>query len=271
LAALRDSILSVRERSHRDFLQVAYLRTMREVCRALSDGGWLRWTRRRPSGEDLLERMDRNVAMMIADVRTRSVQDRTHGRWDVIQGDARFPPKNLGQVSAVICSPPYPNRHDYSRIFAPELLLAFCDEDGLKQLRYTSFRSHVEARDPGFLMDGYVPPPKLQATLRRLSRAPVTNPRVAPMVEGYFSDSFFMLRALKLHLVEGAHLAFVVGNVRHAGVMVEVDEYLAQIAEDLGYRHEDSWVIRFRGNSAQQMGRFGRMPARESVVLLRWQ
>ena len=78
-----------------------------------------------------------------------------------------------------------------------------------------------------------------------------------------------MLRALRPHLVKGARLAFVVGNVRHAGVMVEVDEYLPQIAEDLGYRHEDSWVIRFRGNSAQQMEKFGRMPARETVVLLR--
>ena len=283
LAALRDSILSVQEWSHRDFLQVAYLRTMREVCRALSDGGWLRWTRRRPSGADLLKRMDRTVAMMIADVRTvasrqspvTSRQLLAAGRWplswDVLQGDARFLPKDLGKVTAVICSPPYPNRHDYSRVFAPELLLAFCDEDELKRLRYTSFRSHVEARDPGCPIDGYVPPPKLQATLRRLSRAPVTNPRVIPMVEGYFSDTFLMLRALRPHLVKGARLAFVVGNVRHAGIMVEVDEYLAQIAEDLGYRHEGSWVIRLRGNSAQQMEKFGRVPARESVVLLRWQ
>lgn len=275
LAALRDSILSIQERSHRDFLQVAYLRTMREVCRALSDGGWLRWTRRRPSGEDLLKRMDRTVTMMIGDVRIHStkfnVQSSKFKRWEVFQGDARFPPKDLGKVTAVICSPPYPNRHDYSRVFAPELLLAFCDEDELKQLRYTSFRSHVEAKDPGFPMDGYIPPAKLQATLRRLSKAPVTNPRVAPMVEGYFSDTFLMLRALRPHLVKGARLAFVVGNVRHAGVMVEVDEYLAWIAEGLGYHHEDSWVIRFRGNSAQQMGQFGRMPARESVVILRWE
>jgi hypothetical protein len=62
----------------------------------------------------------------------------------------------------------------------------------------------------------------------------------------------------------------VVGNVRHAGVMVEVDEHLAQIALGLGYDHDDSWVIRYRGNSAQQMREFGRSSARESVVMLRW-
>ena len=53
--------------------------------------------------------------------------------------------------------------------------------------------------------------------------------------------------------------------------MVEVDEYFAEIAEGLGYRRDASWVIRYRGNSAQQMERFGRSPARESIVMLGWE
>lgn len=271
LVALRDAILSVRPQSHREFLLVAYLRGMREICRAVSDGGWLRWTRRRPSGDDLLERMGRIVGMMIADVRSRSTQARTNGGWGVIQGDARFPPNSLGKVSAVICSPPYPNRHDYSRVFAPELLLTFCDDDGLKQFRYGSFRSHVEARAPNLPMNGYAPPPKLAEILRRLEDAPLTDRRVPSMVEGYFQDSFLMLKALRSHLQEGSRLAFVVGNVRHAGVMIEVDEYLGRIAAGLGYTRHPSWVIRYRGNSAQQMEKFGRTPARESVVMLKWE
>lgn len=270
LAALRDSLLSVSQQNHREFLQVAYLQAMREVCRARSDGGWLRWTRTRPSGEDLLQRMDRVVAKMITDVGPQLNHAKPKGKWEVILRDARFPPKDLGRVSAVICSPPYPNRHDYSRVFAPELLLAFCDEDALKQLRYASFRSHVEAKALDLPQKGYVPPPELTDTLRRLDKAPVTDPRVRPMVQGYFHDTFLMLRALKPHLRKESRLAFVVGNVRHAGVMVEVDEHLAQIAECLGYHHEDSWVIRLRGNSAQQMAKFGRSPARETIVMLRW-
>lgn len=269
VVALRESILSVKERSHRDFLQVAYLRAMREVCRARSDGGWLRWTRQRPSGTDLLERMHRIVGAMISDVGAREERPMASGRWEVIQGDARLPPNDLGRFSAVICSPPYPNRHDYSRVFAPELLLAFCDKEQLKQLRYASFRSHVEAKAPDLPINGFTPPPQLERILKRLGDAPVTDRRIPPMIEGYFRDAFSMLKALRPHLRKGARLAFVVGNVRHAGVMIEVDEYLAQIAESLGYRHEGSWVIRHRGNSAQQMGQFGREPARESVVLLK--
>lgn len=263
LVVLSDSIGSVSRRNHREFLQVAYLRAMREVCRAHSDGGWLRWTRQRPSGDDLPERMDRTVGVMIADVRARKQQPAAGGRWEVIQADARFPPNDLGQFSAVICSPPYPNRHDYSRVFAPELLLAFCDEKRLKQLRYISLRSHVEAKAPDFPTNGYAAPPRLARTLKRLGDAPVTDRRVPPMIEGYFRDVFSVLRALKPHLRKGARLAFVVGNVRHAGVMIEVDEHLAQIAATLGYHREISWVIRHRGNSAQQMEKFGsRQPGR---------
>ena len=51
--------------------------------------------------------------------------------------------------------------------------------------------------------------------------------------------------------------------------MVPVDEILAQIGEQAGYSFMEAWVVRLRGNSAQQMGRFGREPARESVVFLR--
>ena len=90
------------------------------------------------------------------------------------------------------------------------------------------------------------------------------------MVEGYFRDTFETLRLLKEHLRKGSKLAFVVGNVRHAGVMVEVDECLARIGESLGYRRLGIWVLRLRGNSAQQMGIFGRSPARESIVFLQF-
>lgn len=271
LLALREAILTVSRQDHREFFQVSYLRAMREVCRAQSDGGWLRWTRSRPSGEDLVQRMDRAVASMVSDIRARPFGERSGSRWEVIQGDARVLPTTLGKVSAVICSPPYPNRHDYSRVFAPELLLTFCDETKLKELRYNSFRSHVEAKVPSHSTEEFVAPPKLARTLRQLAKAPVTDRRVLPMIEGYFQDCFLLLKALRPHLLKGGRLAFVVGNVRHAGVMIEVDEFLGQIAVELGYTREESWVIRFRGNSAQQMGYFGRTPARETVVMLTWE
>ncbi len=61
----------------------------------------------------------------------------------------------------------------------------------------------------------------------------------------------------------------MVGNVRHAGVMVPVDEILVGVGAQVGFAREAVWVARLRGNSAQQMGEFGREPARESIVCLR--
>jgi hypothetical protein len=65
----------------------------------------------------------------------------------------------------------------------------------------------------------------------------------------------------------GGQLAFVVGNVQHAGVQVPVDEILAKLGEQAGLKWKETWLIRLRGNSAQQMGRYGRQPSRESVVI----
>jgi len=190
------------------------------------------------------------------------------GRQNVRLADARRPRRPARKFDGLIASPPYPNRHDYSRVFAVELLLALLDVDGLFRLRYRSFRSHVEARsvvEPA----GYSAPRALAHALHALACAQVTNRRVRPMVAGYFKDMWTHLRAVRPLLRRGARLAYVVGNVRHAGVMVPVDSILVSLARRAGYRFEGAWIIRERGNSAQQMGTFGREPARESVVFFR--
>ena len=53
----------------------------------------------------------------------------------------------------------------------------------------------------------------------------------------------------------------------HAGVVVPVDKIIAEMTDQLGLVFDDGWVMRLRGNSAQQMGEFGKEPSRESVVL----
>lgn len=65
----------------------------------------------------------------------------------------------------------------------------------------------------------------------------------------------------------GARIALVVGNAQYYGVPVLVDELTADVGKQVGLTCEGLLVVRNRGNSAQQMGRFGRRPSRESVVL----
>jgi hypothetical protein len=89
------------------------------------------------------------------------------------------------------------------------------------------------------------------------------------MIRGYFEDMHLTLAALKMVVRRGAHIALVVGNVQHAGVHVPVDSILADLGGQVGLEWKETWVIRLRGNSAQQMERYGRKPARESVVIFR--
>ena len=88
------------------------------------------------------------------------------------------------------------------------------------------------------------------------------------MLKGYAEDMFYVLRSAKQSLRQGGRLALVVGNVRYAGVLIPVDEMIAEIGRAVGLDWGGTWVIRLRGNSAQQMGQYSRLPARESVVFL---
>jgi hypothetical protein len=95
------------------------------------------------------------------------------------------------------------------------------------------------------------------------------DPRVVEMIEGYFLDLYLALREVRRVCKRRARVAFVVGNAQYRGVPIPVDELTAEIGELAGLKCEELLVARYRGNSAQQMGRYGRNPSRESVVVLR--
>ena len=181
--------------------------------------------------------------------------------------DARELPRLSQSVDGLISSPPYANRHDYSRVFHIDLLLLGLAESHVTQLRHDSVRSHVEAKSPKRLtgrLKEFRMPESLELVLDKLPSD--ADARIKTLLEGYFEDIFLSLVEIERVLRPGGRAAYVVGNVRHAGVMVPVDEILADLATSAGLVFDVAWVIRHRGNSAQQMGQYGREPARETVV-----
>ena len=42
---------------------------------------------------------------------------------------------------------------------------------------------------------------------------------------------------------------------------------LSEMAEEASFRVEEIIVARYKGNSSQQMGKYGRVPVRESIVI----
>jgi len=65
-------------------------------------------------------------------------------------------------------------------------------------------------------------------------------------------------------------VAFVNDNVRYAGEIVPVDLLSTDLAQAVGFEPEVIYVLPQRkGNSSQQMGRYGRVELRKSITVWR--
>ena len=252
----------------RCFFQVALLWTARAFSRAVPDGGWFRWQEWPDRSGEVRQSFESTVSRMLADVAALDWHDGDPPVRACI-ADARELPCESDSVDGFITSPPYPNRHDYSRVFHIDLLLLGLAESQVTKLRHGSIRSHVEAKSPKVNKHGFEPSFMTESLEMVLKELPFdADARIKPLLEGYFEDIYLSLLDMGRVLRLGGRAAYVVGNVRHAGVMVPVDEILAELAVGAGLRFEAAWVMRLRGNSAQQMGQYGREPARETIVLL---
>lgn len=247
------------ETSVRDFLRLALISVIPRFSRAAASGGWLRWAPQNAATRPVAHVFGEQVEMMLSDVRDHGPRD---GHWGVQAADARLLPDADGAYTAVITSPPYPNRHDYSRIFGVELMFAFFDWEELRALRYQSFHSHPEARPERPAAGGYKPPSGLESSIQLIQ-----DIRIRRMLRGYFLDMFLCLRELARVCRRGARIAVVVGNVRYSGSPIHVDEYTAEVGDAAGLICQEIRAVRWRGNSAQQMGKFGRIGSRESIVM----
>lgn len=245
------------------FFILALLNVQQKLSRAVPDGGWFRWVEKEDQSSQIALLFMKQIEKQISDITGQSTQQ--IGNWSAYLLDARRLNTIDGIFDALITSPPYPNRHDYSRIFHMELLSLGESEEDIFRFRHASIRSHVEARVPDLQVSGYSIPPKLEQTLNLLPEN--ADPRVAPMLKGYFEDMYYCLKSAYMRLKPKAPCAFVVGNVRHAGVMVPVDEILVEVGEQTGFAFDCGWVARLRGNSAQQMAIYGREPSRETIVI----
>ena len=68
----------------------------------------------------------------------------------------------------------------------------------------------------------------------------------------------------------GSHVAFVNDNVRYGGEVIPVDLLSTELAEKIGFDPIHVYVLPQRkGNSSQQMGKFGREALRKSITIWR--
>lgn len=202
-----------------------------------------------------------------------------------------LPTLEADQFTGVITSPPYCNRYDYTRTYALELAYLGVGEEGIRTLRQSLLSCTVEHRskleslrqtyqDLGKTADFE----RILATVQnnavfqeinqaleiRRDRGDINNLGVLPMVEGYFIELTFIFAEIFRTCRSGAHVAFVNDNVRYGGEVIPVDLLTTELAETLGFESVKVYVLPQRkGNSSQQMGRFGREALRKSITIWR--
>jgi DNA modification methylase len=288
----------------REVLLFALLCVLESISYTRKDGQYLRWDYRSGRGQgkkpfnkgEILDfdcAITRKLEEIINDLEPHTYQvelfsvKRSQGEIQLYKGSCLklLPTLPDAVYDAVITSPPYCNRYDYTRTYALELALLDVSEKGLIDLRQEMLSSTVENRSKDLLainpnwslaVETANSQPLLQVILKYLDnqklQGVLNNNGIPRMVRGYFYEMACVIQECSRVLKPGALLFMVNDNVRYSGVSISVDMILSSFAEKLGFTVENILVLPSdKGNSSQQMGNHGRDPLRKCVYVWRKQ
>ncbi len=279
-------------------LRFALLCVLESISFTRKDGQYLRWdyrSGRRKGGKpfnkgDILNfdlAICAKIEEILHDIKLGNgrLEKCIQGKIHLFEGSCLdvMPELPCNSYDAIVTSPPYCNRYDYTRTYALELALLGINEKKLLDLRQQMLSCTVENRAKDLLAIN----PKwanaaeaadqqelLQAILRYLEdqkeQGKLNNSGIPRMVRGYFYEMACIIAECSRVMKRNAYLFMVNDNVRYAGASVSVDMILSSIAEKLGLFVENILVLpKGKGNSSQQMGEHGRDPLRKCVYVWR--
>lgn len=273
LSTLRELKSSIEDlsASYHDIFLLLFFSILEECSFTSKDGQFLRLKRDKKTS-DPIEAMGRKVAQAEEDLRRiktlfpdLSIHEEIMP--EVSLGDTRdlSSIKFKKKPTMIITSPPYANRYDYTRTYALELCFHFVKNfEELKAIRFGILRSHIESK----IQKGELPPhPVIEEVVEALGKKKLNNPKIPSMIVTYFIDMQNVIKEWFNVSAPGTQVAMVVDNVRFEGELIPVDLVLSEMAEDVGFEVKEVIVARYKGNSSQQMGKYGRVPVRESIVV----
>ena len=284
-------------------LQFALLCILESISYTRKDGQYLRWDarsgKRRPGtkafdkGEILAfdAAITAKLKEILSDVRDADMPVTLFPVNRAVEGIQLFkgscleilPTLEAAVYGAVMTSPPYCNRYDYTRTYALELAMLGLTQADVLRLRQEMLSCTVENREKDLLKmcpqwEPFIQAANQQKLLQTIytyldhekASGALNNNGIPRMVRGYFSEMACVIGECARVLKPNARLFMVNDNVRYAGVSISVDTILSDIAQTLGFAVEKILVVPGKkGNSSQQMGTYGRVPLRKCVYVWR--
>jgi DNA modification methylase len=283
-------------------LRFALLCILESISFTRKDGQYLRWDYRsgrrqgaKPFNKGEILDFDKAICAKLDEIYRDLETGKENGELfftKVPQGDIRLfcgscldimPTLAENSYDALVTSPPYCNRYDYTRTYALELALLGTGEEEISRLRQEMLSCTVENRAKDLLKINHRwtnaikatdSQEMLQAILRYLeeekSEDRLNNNGIPRMIRGYFYEMACIIYECARVLKPDAPLLMVNDNVRYAGTSISVDTILSDIAGKLGFHVENILVLpNGKGNSSQQMGKHGRDPLRKCVYIWR--
>jgi hypothetical protein len=200
--------------------------------------------------EDFIAHSDRIAA---------DVAEPTSGRARFLLADSRqLQGSRHRAYTALITSPPYPNRMSYVRELRPYMywLGFFSDRRAPGELDWQAIggtwgcaTSRVESWRPAGLFEPRHP---IHGTVTSIARS---SPLLANYVHKYFEDMTRHFDALVPALADGARVFYVVGNSKFYDVILPVEELYADLMRRAGLRDVAISAIRKR-NSKKELFEF---------------
>ena len=238
--------------------------------------------------QSLLDELN-SVYIDISTIQKNSKSNET--KLNFIEGNALYelPKLESDLLNGVITSPPYCNRYDYTRTYALELAYLGITDEKIKKLRQELLSCTVENKPKiDYIREHYVALGKEKEfnqimkiiennkTLTEINNSlnerskngDINNKGVLRMVNGYFLELTFIYAELFRLCKSGAKVAFVNDNVRYGGEVISVDYISTELAEQIGFKPVKVYSLKQqKGNSSQQMAKFGRVPLRKSITV----
>lgn len=297
IARARRFLSTVRDEGLRSLLDLACMSVLEDASYTRKDGQYLRWDRRAnrplrssvdlghvPSFSDALEQRLEEIKADIDALKMKF----GGGHPTLVTGSCLELLRDIpnGEFDMVITSPPYANRYDYTRTYALELAWMGFGQDDFSDLRQRMLSATVENKTKrDALAESYGENRKefdraaqmydgqgaIHEVLNILEdrRDELSNKNVLRLIEQYFFEMAVVISELGRIVRPGGVVVMVNDNVQYLGEELPVDFILSDFAEKAGFRCDNIWKLaRGKGNSSQQMARFGRRELRKCVY--RW-